>query len=62
MVLIAQPFENRLARDVDLIVIDEIRKMECASERFRGAVEDALDAPVNILATIGISPAVSPSP
>jgi nucleoside-triphosphatase len=42
-------------RDVDLIVIDEIGKMECASGRFRRAVEDALDAPVNVLATIGIS-------
>ena len=42
-------------RDVDLIVIDEIGKMECASGRFRRAVEDALDAPVNILATLGIS-------
>ena len=43
-------------RDVDLIVIDEIGKMECASGRFRRAAEDALDAPVNVLATIGISP------
>ncbi len=42
-------------RDVDLIVIDEIGKMECSSGRFRRAVEDALDAPVNVLATIGIS-------
>ena len=43
-------------RDVDLIVIDEIGKMECASGRFRRAAEDALDAPVNVLATLGISP------
>lgn len=43
-------------RDVDLIVIDEIGKMECASGRFRRAVEDALDGPVDVLATIGISP------
>lgn len=41
-------------RDVDLIVIDEIGKMECASGRFRRAVEDALDAPVSVLATLGI--------
>jgi nucleoside-triphosphatase len=40
-------------RDVDLIVIDEIGKMECASERFRRAVQDALEAPVNVLATLG---------
>jgi nucleoside-triphosphatase len=42
-------------RDVDLIVIDEIGKMECASGRFRRAVEDALDAPVNVLATLGVA-------
>jgi nucleoside-triphosphatase len=39
---------------VDLIVIDEIGRMECTSGRFRRAVEDALDAPVNVLATLGI--------
>ena len=49
-------------RDVDLIVIDEIGRMECASEQFRRAVEDALDAQVNVLATIGISAAVFSSP
>jgi nucleoside-triphosphatase len=42
-------------RDAELIVIDEIGKMECASGRFRRAVEDALDRPVDVLATIGIS-------
>jgi nucleoside-triphosphatase len=42
-------------RDVDLIAIDEIGKMECASGRFRRAAEDALDSPVSVLATIGIS-------
>ena len=41
-------------RDVDVLVIDEIGRMECASGRFRRAVEDALDAPVNLLATLGI--------
>jgi nucleoside-triphosphatase len=40
-------------RDVDLIVIDEIGKMECASERFRHAVQDVLEAPVSVLATLG---------
>jgi nucleoside-triphosphatase len=40
-------------RDVDLIVIDEIGKMECGSERFRHAVLDALEAPVSVLATLG---------
>jgi nucleoside-triphosphatase THEP1 len=42
-------------RDADLIVIDEIGKMECASDRFCHAVEDALDAQVNVLATLGIA-------
>lgn len=42
-------------RDVDLIVIDEIGKMECASSRFCRAVEDALDAQVSVLATLGIA-------
>ncbi len=41
-------------RDVDLIVIDEIGKMESASGRFRGAVLEALDAPVDVLATLGL--------
>lgn len=41
-------------RDVDLIVIDEIGKMECASGRFRRAVEDALDSPVSVLAALGV--------
>ena len=40
-------------RDVDLIVIDEIGKMECASGRFRRALEGALDSGVSVLATIG---------
>lgn len=42
-------------RDAVLLVVDEIGKMECASGRFRRAVEDALDAPVAVLATLGIS-------
>ncbi|MBI3671068.1 MAG: NTPase [Acidobacteria bacterium] len=42
-------------RDVDLIVMDEIGRMECASGRFRRAVEDVLDAPVDVLATLGVS-------
>lgn len=42
-------------RDVSLLVVDEIGKMECTSGRFRRAVEDALDSPVNVLATLGVS-------
>jgi len=41
-------------RDVDLFVIDEIGKMECASARFCHAVEEALDAQISVLATLGI--------
>lgn len=41
-------------RDVELMVIDEIGKMECASARFRGAVEDVLDARIKVLATLGV--------
>ncbi|MFQ5818159.1 MAG: nucleoside-triphosphatase [Terriglobia bacterium] len=44
-------------RDADLLVIDEIGKMECASGRFRRGVEDALDAPTPVLATLGTGPA-----
>jgi nucleoside-triphosphatase len=40
-------------RDVDLVVIDEIGKMECASDRFCRAVEELLDAPLSVLATLG---------
>jgi nucleoside-triphosphatase len=42
-------------RGVDLIIVDEIGKMECSSGRFRRSVEDALDASVNVLATMGVS-------
>jgi nucleoside-triphosphatase len=42
-------------RYVDLFVIDEIGKMECASDRFCHSVEDMLDAPVTVLATLGIA-------
>jgi nucleoside-triphosphatase len=42
-------------RNVDLIVIDEIGKMECASDRFRHTVKEALDAQVSVLATLGIA-------
>jgi nucleoside-triphosphatase len=39
---------------VDLIVIDEIGKMECSSGRFRRAMEDALDSQASVLATLGM--------
>ena len=42
-------------RDVDLIVIDEIGKMECASDRFCRSVEGALDSQVSVLATLGFA-------
>jgi nucleoside-triphosphatase len=40
-------------RDVDLMVIDEIGKMELSSARFQQAVLDALAAPVPVMATLG---------
>lgn len=40
-------------READLLIIDEIGKMECGSGRFRRAVEDALDSPTHVLATLG---------
>ncbi len=37
----------------EIIVIDEIGKMECFSERFREAVVTALDSPNIVIGTIG---------
>ncbi len=42
-------------RDADLIVIDEIGKMECASDGFCRAMKGLLDSPVSVLATLGIA-------
>jgi nucleoside-triphosphatase len=42
-------------RDVDLIAVDEIGKIECASQRFCRSVEEALHAQVSVLPTLGIS-------
>ena len=42
-------------RDVDLLVIDEIGKMECASDRFCRSMESVLDAQLSVLATLGIA-------
>lgn len=39
--------------DADLIVVDEIGKMECFSPCFREAVRRALDSPLPLLGTIG---------
>ncbi|MEN3046822.1 MAG: NTPase [Candidatus Hydrothermales bacterium] len=39
-----------------LLLIDEIGKMELFSEKFKSAVEKALDSQINIIATISISP------
>ncbi|MDN7025024.1 AAA family ATPase [Methanoculleus sp. FWC-SCC1] len=40
--------------EVDLIVIDEIGKMEWCSERFRRVVREALDSPTPCIATIAM--------
>ena len=43
---------NREPGEVDLIVIDEIGKMECLSPVFVAAITRVLDGPVPVLATI----------
>jgi nucleoside-triphosphatase len=37
-----------------LVVVDEIGKMECLSERFRSFIRERLDSPVPLLATIAL--------
>jgi nucleoside-triphosphatase len=53
------PFERLLAEefrqpeiDADLVVIDEIGKMECYSSIFVETVRDLLDGPTPLLATV----------
>lgn len=48
------PYVDPTARpEADLIVVDEIGKMECFSERFQAAVWRALDSALPLLGTIG---------
>lgn len=53
-------FENFLGSikffdpDIRLVVVDEIGKMECLSERFREIVSQLLERPVVLLATIAL--------
>ncbi|MGQ9591048.1 MAG: nucleoside-triphosphatase [Planctomycetota bacterium] len=42
------------SRPADLLVIDEIGKMECLSPRFVRAVRDAFERPVPIVATVAL--------
>jgi nucleoside-triphosphatase len=49
---IVSSIEMGLARGVELIVIDEIGKMECFSLTFVEATRRALDSPVAVLGTI----------
>jgi nucleoside-triphosphatase len=44
-----------LARPCDVMLIDEIGKMECLSTRFVDAVRALLDGPIPIVATIALS-------
>lgn len=37
-----------------LVIFDEIGKMECLSEKFRGLVASLLDAPIPVIATIAL--------
>lgn len=41
------------ASQADLIIIDEIGKMECFSQAFQRAVQEALEGPIPVLGTIG---------
>lgn len=41
-------------QDPDLVVIDEIGKMECFSPAFRQYIRDMLDSPVPVVATIAL--------
>jgi len=43
-----------LSPDTDLVVIDEIGRMECLSGKFTRLVVDLLDAPVMVVATIAL--------
>jgi nucleoside-triphosphatase len=40
--------------DAELVVLDEVGKMECFSEAFRAAVEGLLAAPTPLLATVAV--------
>jgi nucleoside-triphosphatase len=44
-----------LARPADLVLIDEIGKMECFSPAFVTAVRDLLDGPIPVVATVASS-------
>ncbi len=47
---------HRALKQDDLIVIDEIGKMELLSPQFREAVRQALDSPKKVLGTIMLNP------
>ncbi len=47
---------QRAVRDSDLVVVDEIGKMELLSDRFRRAVEEAVACGKPILATVMLAP------
>jgi nucleoside-triphosphatase len=44
-----------LTRPADLILIDEIGKMECFSSSFGSTARDLLNAPTPVIATIAVS-------
>lgn len=48
------PLLNGNLKSKKLVVIDEIGKMECFSDKFREAVTKALDSPIFVLGTIAL--------
>ncbi len=47
---------HRALKEADVVVIDEIGKMELVSRRFREAVTQAIDSSMKVLGTVMLSP------
>ena len=55
VVAVEQLVLPELARPCDLMLVDEIGKMECYSARFVDAMRRLLDGPTPLIATVGVS-------
>jgi len=47
---------HRALKEADIVIIDEIGKMELVSRRFREAVTQAIDSGMKVLGTVMLSP------